>query len=1194
MARAAKRLIAATRRLFHAGHGETTDRVLLARFADSRDEAAFAELVERHGSLVLATCRRQLNDASTADDVFQATFLVLARKASSNGWQTSIGPWLHAVAVRLARKARSRRIVPTLDPSAASGYSAPICDPAAPLAWEEVKGALDDELAQLPATLSQPLVLCYLQGRTRDEAARSLRISLAMLKRRLERGRNLLRDRLSRRGITLAAAGWGIALTNPPLSAEAHSQAVRFGCASTRPGAISPAVADLLRDFHVAPVSRWLVVTAVVAMGLSLGALAYALRPATPPPTDPAPKQRGDATTPDTRTEAAKDPLPAGAVARFGSPRLIDFTIAKSASFSPDGKLFATSGQNSPLCVWDAVTGKLVRTHSNLGSVFDMRWRADGVLVAVTFFNHNVFLMQAFGNWKDLDTNDEPLAGEHRAIAASPPVDRMEQAFLSGDGKWAFAVMQSQDGKSRRVNRYSFAPNKSSATAKPDKSIPIAVSFGYGGVWVSHEGRTVLIHEIAVGDRPDRLLAFDLMSDKPENLAWSRVLPAGPAHRPEMCLSIDGKRVVILSEDDRVEVWDGPAGKRIRELPKAPKYYDDGNRESRGIDLTPDGKRVALVYRGSSNEVGGRVVEVETGKDVCTLAPQPLPRFGGVARFSADGKRVAQVAYGVARIWNAESGADAVPLPGHCGSVTSLVSTVDGKTVISAGSDLTVRAWDANRGKEAWKTTFAQTTTVRFVTPEGIVVQESLFGTNGPGSLLDLKTGKRRPLPGELASAVTKPMIAAMGVPAADALLAMSPDGQTMVTLALHSSVFRVWSWPAGKLRATVPIAPPEKFKVGHCLAAHFTPDGKQLVVVMHYERAEFLLDGGRRYEPIFIERWDPATGKMLDRANGGTTHAPPKLIPYANGVIVLGNSSKLRDAVTGATVMNLALPEGQADDFHWAGAAIISPDGRTLAIGDGWNNKVWLFETRTGKLRHILLPDGRYRNALQFLSDGRLVTASDTALVWSIGLQPTESTEDLATLWTALAEADPKVAWPAMSKLAGRGTSAIELIRTRVSVVPRIKEGTIERIVRALDAAGFNAREAASAELDRLGACAVAAVKAKLKTGVSEEARTRLERFLTRHDRTDLQPEELQSLRAIEVLEAIGTREARKFLDSLAAGEPGSRSTREAAGAASATRSALNIAQGLHECGSVDPPPFAGRVAPLRGTSPGRSCCDA
>src|SRR3954469_15232260 len=208
MARAATRLLAATRRLFGTAGADVTDRTLLARFANDRDERAFAELVDRHGPMVHAACRRLLNDPAATDHVFQATFLVLARKAGGD-WQASIGPWLHAVAVRLARKARSRRVEPSVDPIAARELSAPAADPAAPLAWAEVKGALDEELARLPARLRQPLVLCYLEGRTRDEAAGLLRISLAMLKRRLERGRKLLRDRLSRRGIAVAAAGWG-------------------------------------------------------------------------------------------------------------------------------------------------------------------------------------------------------------------------------------------------------------------------------------------------------------------------------------------------------------------------------------------------------------------------------------------------------------------------------------------------------------------------------------------------------------------------------------------------------------------------------------------------------------------------------------------------------------------------------------------------------------------------------------------------------------------------------------------------------------------------------------------------------------------------------------------------------------------------------------------------------------------------
>jgi hypothetical protein len=137
------------------------------------------------------------------------------------------------------------------------------------------------------------------------------------------------------------------------------------------------------------------------------------------------------------------------------------------------------------------------------------------------------------------------------------------------------------------------------------------------------------------------------------------------------------------------------------------------------------------------------------------------------------------------------------------------------------------------------------------------------------------------------------------------------------------------------------------------------------------------------------------------------------------------------------------------------------------------------------------------------------------------------------------------------MGKLAGRGTSAVELIRRRVSSVPRTREGTIGRLVKSLDAAGFNEREAASAGLDRLGSAAVAAVKVQLQTGVSEEARARLQRFLDRHDKPELQPDELRSVRAIEVLEALGTAEAQKTLEALAAGEPGARVTQESAGAA-------------------------------------------
>src|SRR5207248_4076709 len=174
--------------------------------------------------LVRGTARRHLGDAHAADDVSQATFLVLARKAGAVRWGATVGPWLYATAVRLARKAGGRSAVA---PGVPPDVAAPQTDPAAAAAWGEVRRAIDDELTALPARLRDPLVLCYLEGRTRDEAAAALGCSLAMLKRRLERGRNLLRDRLTRRGVAPPAAGAGVLFADLVSGAPAAAATAR-------------------------------------------------------------------------------------------------------------------------------------------------------------------------------------------------------------------------------------------------------------------------------------------------------------------------------------------------------------------------------------------------------------------------------------------------------------------------------------------------------------------------------------------------------------------------------------------------------------------------------------------------------------------------------------------------------------------------------------------------------------------------------------------------------------------------------------------------------------------------------------------------------------------------------------------------------------------------------------------------------
>src|SRR5262245_15562192 len=163
--------------------GAESDRQLLRRFAAARDEAAFAELVARHGPLVRGVCRRVAGDAS-ADDAFQATFLVLARRAGTLRWGGAVGPWLYAAARRVALKARAaearrRRRERAAAPPAAE----PVADPG----WRELLAVLDEELRRLPERYRAPLLACYLEGRTQDEAARQLGWSVGTLRRRLER-----------------------------------------------------------------------------------------------------------------------------------------------------------------------------------------------------------------------------------------------------------------------------------------------------------------------------------------------------------------------------------------------------------------------------------------------------------------------------------------------------------------------------------------------------------------------------------------------------------------------------------------------------------------------------------------------------------------------------------------------------------------------------------------------------------------------------------------------------------------------------------------------------------------------------------------------------------------------------------------------------------------------------------------------
>ncbi len=187
--------------------GTFSDEQLLERFLARRDEAAegaFAELVQRHGPMVLGVCRRILGDAHEAEDAFQATFLVLARKAATVIRREKVASWLYGVAVRTAKEARGRA---ARRRAREERVSTPIhVEPPDDAFPDELRDILDEELARLPARHRGPVVLCELEGLPRPEAARRLGIPEGTLSSRLARAKAQLRDRLARRGVALPAA----------------------------------------------------------------------------------------------------------------------------------------------------------------------------------------------------------------------------------------------------------------------------------------------------------------------------------------------------------------------------------------------------------------------------------------------------------------------------------------------------------------------------------------------------------------------------------------------------------------------------------------------------------------------------------------------------------------------------------------------------------------------------------------------------------------------------------------------------------------------------------------------------------------------------------------------------------------------------------------------------------------------------
>ncbi len=358
----------------------SADSVLLHRFTAHRDDASFEALVARHGPMVLGVCRSVLRHEQDAEDAFQATFLALARKASTIRRREALAGWLFGVAYRVAVKAHARAArrpvgVEACEERVPDRRSA---DPLLDMTVRDLRRVVCEELQHLPERYRLPIVLCYLEERSQDEAARQLGWGKGVLRGRLDRGRHRLRVRLARRGLALELGLLTTVLCRPAATAvpaalaAATVRAAVLSAAAKEPVAVPATVAALAAGEAMRSIRLRITLTILLAgsiLAAGTGALAHRLL-AEPPQGGPVQKLPRPSTRPAPAegTKGAKESVTVGgrvldadgkpvAGARLYWPRLLreqpqtddDVTIEARGTTGADGRFRVELPRPGPL-----------------------------------------------------------------------------------------------------------------------------------------------------------------------------------------------------------------------------------------------------------------------------------------------------------------------------------------------------------------------------------------------------------------------------------------------------------------------------------------------------------------------------------------------------------------------------------------------------------------------------------------------------------------------------------------------------------------------------------------------------------------------------------------------------------------------------------------------------------------------------